>query len=230
MDLIEIQVRYHYIIPHTIFHSMKLQNNPFDDVAEAYDQWFDDFETTFLSELAAVRYFGPFAGRGVEIGIGTGRFAEQLGIREGVEPSEAMAALAEKRGIRVRRGIAEQLEYGNNSFDFAIMVAVDPFVEDIGKVYGEIFRILKSGGKLVVGTLHRDGEVARKYMTMTENPVYRKAVFHSVSETLSSLEKAGFTGLRTAQSLFEPHPAKTETPQPGHDRGSFVTVEAIKPA
>jgi len=42
----------------------------------------------------------PEGGTGIEIGVGTGRFASQLGIKLGLEPSKSMASLARQRGMR----------------------------------------------------------------------------------------------------------------------------------
>jgi ubiquinone/menaquinone biosynthesis C-methylase UbiE len=206
----------------------KTKINPFEAISEEYDQWFDDNTFTFLSELEAVKYFIPSAGKGLEIGVGTGRFASELGIKHGIEPSESMAMLAKQRGIEVEIGNAENLPYENNSFDYAIMVAVDPFVEDIEKVYSEIFRIVKPGGKLIVGTLHKDGEVAKKYMGMADSEVYKSAQFHTVSETVQQLKSSGFSEFNNCQSLFSMHPEKIETPILGYDKGSFVAIEALK--
>jgi ubiquinone/menaquinone biosynthesis C-methylase UbiE len=202
--------------------------NPFDSIAKEYDQWFDDNLNIFHSELEAVRNFLPKQGRGIEIGVGTGRFAKELGIEYGIEPSEAMAMFARDRGIKVTIANAENLPYDDESFDYAIMVAVDPFVEDIEKVYREIFRILEKGGKLIVGTLHKDGEIAQKYSVMTDNGVYKNALFHSVSETLQQLKSNGFTKFNTCQTLANQQPEKVEMPIAGHDKGSFVAIEAVK--
>jgi len=205
-----------------------LNTNPFDLIAKEYDQWFDDNKNTFLTELEAVKYFLPKRGKGLEIGVGTGRFAMELGIKYGIEPSEPMADIAKQRGIDVIIGTAENLPYDTESFEYAIMIAVDPFVENIGQVYREIFRILKSGGKLIVGTLHKNGLVAQKYMEMTENEVYKNAHFHTISETIKQLELSGFSGFNTCQTLFEMQPGAIEIPIPGHDKGSFVAIEALK--
>lgn len=207
-----------------------LNTNPFDLIAKEYDQWFDDNKNTFLSELAAVKYFLPKQGKGLEIGVGTGRFAMELGIKYGIEPSAPMANIAKQRGIDVIIGNAENMPCDNESFDYTIMVAVDPFVENIEQVYREIFRILKSGGKLIVGTLHKEGAVAQKYIGMIDSEVYKSARFHTISETMEQLKTSGFEGFNTCQSLFSSLSEKIdlETPIPGHDKGSFVAIEAIK--
>ena len=205
-----------------------LNTNPFDLIAKEYDQWFDDNKNIYLSEMEAVKYFLPKQGKGLEIGVGSGRFAMELGIKYGIEPSEPMAIMAKQRGIEVKISKAEKLPYDDKSFDYAIMVTVDPFVDDIVKVYNEIFRVLKSGGKLVVGTLHKEGEMAQRYMEMTENEVYKNAYFHTISETIKQLEISGFSGFNTCQTLFEMQPDEIEIPIPGHDKGSFVAIEALK--
>ncbi len=46
------------------------------------------------AELAAVESLWPATGQGLEIGVGTGRFAVPLGIKIGVEPARAMAEIA----------------------------------------------------------------------------------------------------------------------------------------
>ena len=152
----------------------------------------------------------------------------ELRIKYGIEPSEPMANIAKQRGIDVIIGNAENMPYENESFDYAIMVAVDPFIENIEQVYREIFRVLKAGGKLIIGTLHKDGAVAKKYMGITDSEVYKSAQFHTISETIEQLKSGGFSAFNTCQSLFSIHPEKIETPIQGHDKGSFVAIEAIK--
>ncbi|MBN1144133.1 MAG: class I SAM-dependent methyltransferase [Bacteroidales bacterium] len=127
--------------------------NPFDPIAKEYDQWFDDNKTAYLSELEALKFFMPVQGKGIEIGVGTGRFASQLGIKCGVEPSERMASLARQRGIEVVTAFGEQMPFPDCSFDFAIMVTVDCFVSDIRQVYREAFRVIRNGGVLIIGAM-----------------------------------------------------------------------------
>jgi hypothetical protein len=50
----------------------------------------------------------PEGGTGIEIGVGTGRFAAPLGIKVGVEPARAMGEIARReRGIEVVAGVLE---------------------------------------------------------------------------------------------------------------------------
>ena len=72
--------------------------NIFDKFYKEYDRWYDDNKFIFLSELEAVRKVIPEEGRGLEIGVGSGRFASELYIGFGLDPSINMLRLAKKRG------------------------------------------------------------------------------------------------------------------------------------
>ncbi len=62
--------------------------------------------------------------------MGTGRFAVPLGIKIGVEPAAAMAIMAQRRGIKVYRAVAEALPFRSDSFDLVVMVTVLCFLRD----------------------------------------------------------------------------------------------------
>lgn len=68
---------------------------------------------------------------GLDNRIGTGRFAKEFSIDCGLEPSKKMAQLAEERGIPTRIGKAENMPFNSNTFDYAVMITVDCFLEDI---------------------------------------------------------------------------------------------------
>lgn len=46
---------------------------PFDNHFPEYEQWFIDNHFAFLSEIEAIRKLLPTNGKGVEIGIGSGK-------------------------------------------------------------------------------------------------------------------------------------------------------------
>jgi hypothetical protein len=48
---------------------------PFEAHAERYEAWFERHPAAYASELLALRPFVPLSGRGLEIGVGSGRFA-----------------------------------------------------------------------------------------------------------------------------------------------------------
>ncbi len=87
------------------------KSGTFDEQTVAYDAWFERNRPVYQVELEAIRQVLPLAtgALGVEVGIGSGRFAAPLGIGMGVEPSIRMAATARLRDVRVVLGVAEKL-------------------------------------------------------------------------------------------------------------------------
>jgi SAM-dependent methyltransferase len=136
----------------------------FDTFADEYDRWFDSHPFTFQSEVEAIRRFLPKDGVGVEIGIGTGRFAAALGITLGVEPSKAMAARhrrARARGLQVYQAEAEILPFADETFDFVLMVDVLCFVRDPVKSTEEAHRVLKPSGRIVLALIDRATQLGK---------------------------------------------------------------------
>ena len=68
---------------------------PFEKYSAAYDKWFDNHRDLYAAELEVVRRLIPPArAEGIEVGVGSGKFAAPLGIKIGVEPSKKLAILS----------------------------------------------------------------------------------------------------------------------------------------
>ena len=110
----------------------------FNKYAEEYDEWYDKNKTIYKLELEVIKKFIPKSDKekpekkkiGLEIGVGTGRFAEPLGIEYGLEPSKSMAEIAKKRGIKVYEGVAENIPFNDESFDYVLMTTTLCFLKD----------------------------------------------------------------------------------------------------
>jgi len=140
--------------------------NVFEVEAERYDRWFDSHRAAYESEVEAIRAALPVPhGHGLEIGVGTGRFATPFGIMEGVEPAAAMRRIAEARGIHAVEGVAETLPFDDETFDFALMVTTICFVSDPARSCCEAWRVLKPGGRFLVGLVDLDSFLGREYET-----------------------------------------------------------------
>jgi ubiquinone/menaquinone biosynthesis C-methylase UbiE len=83
----------------------------FDKYYEKYDAWYDKNRFVYLSELEAIKRVLPKEGKGLEIGVGTGRFAAPLDITMGIDPSRNMLSIAEHRGVNARWGFGEDLPF-----------------------------------------------------------------------------------------------------------------------
>lgn len=205
--------------------------SPFEKYAEQYESWFEKNRWVYEAELRAVKAMMPAVSSGVEIGVGTGRFAGPLGIKNGVEPSKRMRDFAQKRGIRVTDGTAEQLPFADLQFDFVLMVTTICFVDDIGKALMEAYRVLSNRGVLIIGFVDRNSKMGRIYMERRkENVFYKDATFFSVAELVECISRAGFTGLTFNQTIFGTlaETAEDEPVKPGYGDGSFVVIRGGK--
>jgi SAM-dependent methyltransferase len=204
---------------------------PFEEHFEEYEKWFQEHNIVYESELQAVREMLPVCGKGLEIGVGSGRFAAPLGIRTGVEPSPRMGELARQKGISVIEGIAEDLPFTDSEFDYALMVTTICFVDDLDLSFREASRIIKDDGVLVIGFIDRQSPVGQVYEKFREKSnFYRMATFYSVEEVLESLKRAGFRNFSFNQTIFRGLNEITD-PEPiraGYGEGSFVAIRAEK--
>jgi SAM-dependent methyltransferase len=188
----------------------------FERNAERYDRWFENHGPTFAAELLALRQLLPPFQRGLEIGVGTGRFSLPLGITEGVEPAEAMAAIAERRGLAVSRAVAEDLPYPDGSFDLALMVTVLCFLDAPRRALREAHRILKPGGSILIGMIDPASSLGREYeANKATSTFYAPARFHAVEQVIAWLRECGFTRVCCRQAVL-----------PGFGAGPFIAVRA----
>ncbi|MEF8877059.1 MAG: class I SAM-dependent methyltransferase [Haloarculaceae archaeon] len=204
---------------------------PFEEHTERYEGWFEEYEPVYRSELEALRRLVPTTGYGLEIGVGSGRFAGPLGIQVGVDPSREMLGYARDRGVEVVRGVAEHLPFRDGTFDTALIVTTICFVDDVPRTLAEAERVLDPSGRLVLGYIDRESPVGQVYQeTKAENPFYREATFVSTDELIDALEAAGFTDFEFVQTVYrwideidEPEPVES-----GYGEGSFVGIEATR--
>lgn len=207
------------------------KTKPFDEHLTEYEQWFSDNHYVFESELEALRKVVPVNGKGLEIGIGSGIFAHPLGISEGIEPSISMREKAEQRGLTVLDGIAENLPFEDESYDFAMMVTTICFVDDLNRSFAEAHRILKKDGSLILGFVDKDSPVGKIYLEFREKSIfYRDAVFYSTGEVYKALSNNDFIITDTLQTVFGllNEVNEIQGTENGYGKGSFVVIKAKK--
>lgn len=184
----------------------------FDARAQDYDRWFDDHADLYRAELTAVaELLAPIqatagtGAEGLEIGVGTGRFAAPLGISHGLEPAPRMAELARARGIEVVAGVAEDLPFDTARFAYTAFLTSLCFVTDPDRALREAHRVTAEGGAILVAYLNRASPPGQDLAArQAEDPYYAHAHLMTTHELEALLRAAGFAPEDSRQVLAGP--------------------------
>ena len=90
-----------------------------------------------------------------------------------------------------------------------------------------MFRVLKTGGFIIVGFVDRESDIGKQYSETRESSrFYKDATFFSASEVLMYLKESGFMITKVLQTLIPGELSKTILE--GFGKGAFVAVKGIK--
>lgn len=208
---------------------------PFDELAREYDAWFDKagslifrIETKALKELLTTLQ-KPW----LEVGVGSGRFARELGIETGIDPSYKLIEMARYRGINAFLGRVEQKLFEGESFGTVFFICSLCFIDAPRVVLNEANRILMPGGRVVLGLVLRESPWGQLYSIKKAegHPYYKHANFYTYEEVADLIFHAGFSIERIISTLFQ-RPGRVHTieqPRNGYDpRAGFSVITAIK--
>jgi SAM-dependent methyltransferase len=193
------------------------EESPFDALASAYDAWFEDEgKIVFVIEVKAFQKVLPLLPKPwLEVGVGSGRFAQALGIKMGIDPSSELLTMARKRGIKVFQAKGEERFFDEETFGTIFLIVTLCFVDSPIAVLNEAHRILKTGGKIVLGLVLRDSPWGRFYSAKKEerHRFYKHATFYSYEEVKELLEHTGFAVEKVISTLFQ-KPNEVEAMEP----------------
>jgi SAM-dependent methyltransferase len=219
----------------------------FDDWPERYDRWFETplgkavlgYESGLILDLLR-----PQRGeRILDAGSGTGIFTRQFLARGadvvGLDISFAMLRRAvDKNAIMAPRGVAADmanLPFAAGGVDKSVSVTAIEFIADARRAVGELFRVTKPGGIIVVATLNSLSpwaERRRENARRDAGSVFNRVFFRSPAELSASAPVAGV--IRTAVLFGKDDPPadweKIEREGHGSEKGAFIAARWEKPS
>ncbi|MBW1669974.1 MAG: class I SAM-dependent methyltransferase [Deltaproteobacteria bacterium] len=203
----------------------------FDKIAETYDSWYDH-NPLFQCELNALNEVVSVSPLSLEVGVGSGRFSQAMGIRFGVDPAPGLLALAKSRGVVSIQAMAESLPFQKNSLEQIFFIFSLCFLEDSFKALEEAAGVLKTGGLLIIGFVPKDSNWGNLYEQKKQEGhlLYKYASFFYLEDLLSNIDKAHFRIVGGASTLFQSPKLKkyhTEKPIKGlHPKAGFIVLLA----
>ena len=183
----------------------KERSQLFDEWPEAYDRWFTTPVGALVKKYEAELILDLLKPKPGEIildaGCGTGIFTFDIlssGSKViGLDLSLPMLRGAEKKleGYPLRIVLADMLSlpFWEDSFDKAVSVTALEFVENGNAAVGELFRVTRRGGCVVVATLNSLSPWAlrRRGEAKERHSIFEKAIFRSPDELRSLSPSAG---------------------------------------
>lgn len=173
----------------------------FDTVAGIYDDWYDhpQGKQVFEAEKNAVDQMIPRTGLGIEIGAGTGVFAESLTNIDRtilcLDPSVEMIKKARKRKMPSLLGVGVPLPIRRDLLDFGYMVTVLEFLNDPVALFKEVKKYSKQNAALSILFINSDSSWGDLYQNIGEkgDPVFKQATLFSLEQVSTLLNKSGYS-------------------------------------
>ena len=154
----------------------------------------------------------------LDVGCGDGTLAAEFHRKGasfvvGCDPDPHMIAKATARTMLQRDpmsyllGRAEHLPFRDQSFDVVTAITVLCFVEQRSRAVEEMARLLKPGGRLVIGQLGRwsTWAASRRVRAWLGNEFWRRARFTSAHELRTAAIAAGLRIDRIRGAVYYPH-------------------------
>ncbi len=218
----------------------------FDQIAAYYDDWYEDKKGKFVDDVQARLVFNiadvKEGDTVLDAGCGTGNFSEKLARKgckvTGVDVSSRMLEIAKKKvedtpyKIDYKKMDVHNLDFNDETFDAVFVMTAFEFLDNQEDAFTEMFRVLKKGGSLLIGTISREGEWGKLYQENANETVFEHAHFKTLEEMLGiHTEKIAEFGecLFVSPDADEDHFELDKDIKLSPDmKGSFMCVKWIK--
>jgi len=131
----------------------------------------------FASEVRCLRRLGTELPRPwLEVGVGTGRFADALNIDVGADPALGVLQHAKRRRIQAVQALGQALPFRDGVFGAVFVIVTLCFADDFKNLLREAARVTRREGRIVLGIVPADrgegftGGKAEKVTPSTPRP------------------------------------------------------------
>ena len=189
----------------------------------------------------------------LSVGCGSGLFESYIDSSniDGIEPSEDMGRIAEKRGVKViKYGLIEDVELEDESYDIIYFNGSSSYMENLTPVYEKCLRALKKNGRLILLDVPKESAFGFMYLlgkslntydheflegAMPELPyplaLASSGVWHTTEEKIGVLKNLGVKNFTYYQTLIKNPMYTNEEPEEvseGYKSGGYVAIIAEK--
>ncbi len=232
-----------------------IEKQKFDGYADKYDEWFMVNDNLFTSELRLFKkVLGDIIGKKLlSVGCGSGLFESYIDSSniEGIEPSEDMGRIAEKRGVNViKYGLIEDVNLPDEKYDIIYFNGSSSYMENLKPVYEKCLKALKKDGKLILLDVPKESAFGFMYLLGKSLNTYdheylegampalpyplalaASGVWHSTEEKIGVLRDLGVKEFTFYQTLVKNPLYTNEEPEEvieGYKSGGYVAIIAGK--
>ena len=232
-----------------------IEKRKFDGYADKYDEWFMVNDNLFTSELRLFKkVLGDISGKKLlSVGCGSGLFESYIDSSniEGIEPSEDMGRIAEKRGVNViKYGLIEDVDLPDEKYDIIYFNGSSSYMENLKPVYEKCLKALKKDGKLILLDVPKESAFGFMYLLGKSLNTYdheylegampalpyplalaASGVWHSTEEKIGVLRDLGVKEFTFYQTLVKNPLYTNEEPEEvieGYKSGGYVAIIAGK--
>lgn len=220
----------------------------FNNIATQYDDWYSQKKGAFVDRVETDLAFGmlklELGMKVLDVGCGTGNFSMKLAERgcvvTGIDVSEEMLKVAREKAAEKSLSIsylqmdATELAFDDGAFDVVLTMAAVEFIEDTARAVEEMFRVVKNGGQVLIGTINADSDWGDYYQAkkLQENSIYRYAAFKTIDDLkaweLGELAETGACLFIPPFAAEEEFTIEREKELSGKRRGGYVCALWIK--